>query len=517
MLKLSNQINSMQMLEEELDGLRATREDHRRSHDLLDDSESDRIGISDALGSDDRAPFLASSQPDGHDREHVGIEMNSNEESHPECRSRTNSNNSMTAPADNSAEKQHSHNHRDGHHTHDHVHGTGSPGDSHKLDKAAEKPKTASKVKKLVKLYGPLVFYFVCIVVYFIVGTAVYCSLFDWNIVDSLYFVTITVLGIGYGDISPVGEKEQKGGTIFTIFFILGSFFFIISLVNHFIFQMIEVVDSKMSDVVSTYLEATEKTLQKAKSMKIIRQASKKASSSKSKRGHSRRASIGQSFHKGVISVIKKADAKGFILHMNNMHRFRLLKAIGMFLLTIFLGAVVFYHIEPEWSYLDSVYWCVCTATTVGYGDLDILNPEKTHGFTIFYALTSVVSMSYLLGEWSGVTLEVHATKRREKLLNRALDKSMIFEFDTDGDKRIDMMEFVLGMLHRVGKIDRKKDVEHWIKRFKDLDVDNSGYLDEQDLREMEGNFEPDNDSSDSSDSEREDEFRLSSRVPSRL
>lgn len=68
----------------------------------------------------------------------------------------------------------------------------------------------------------------------------------------------------------------------------------------------------------------------------------------------------------------------------------------------IFLIAfgAVFYHRVEGLSWLDSVYFCVITLTTVGYGDI---TPHTTPGkiFTIFYILFGVAiiasSLSYLL------------------------------------------------------------------------------------------------------------------------
>ena len=66
----------------------------------------------------------------------------------------------------------------------------------------------------------------------------------------------------------------------------------------------------------------------------------------------------------------------------------------------LIIGGAVFYHHVEGLSWLDSVYFCVITLTTVGYGDI---TPHTDAGkiFTIFYILFGVAiiasSLSYLL------------------------------------------------------------------------------------------------------------------------
>ena len=72
-----------------------------------------------------------------------------------------------------------------------------------------------------------------------------------------------------------------------------------------------------------------------------------------------------------------------------------------LFVILLVIGiGTVFYHRVEGLSFLDSVYFCVMTLATVGYGDI---TPHTPAGkiFTIFYVLIGVgiiaSSVSYLL------------------------------------------------------------------------------------------------------------------------
>lgn len=55
------------------------------------------------------------------------------------------------------------------------------------------------------------------IIAYIILGASIYQWLEGFSVVDSYYFVVITLSTIGYGDISP----QTDAGKIFTIFFVI--------------------------------------------------------------------------------------------------------------------------------------------------------------------------------------------------------------------------------------------------------------------------------------------------------
>ncbi len=55
-----------------------------------------------------------------------------------------------------------------------------------------------------------------------------------------------------------------------------------------------------------------------------------------------------------------------------------------LFLCVLFLGALVFSHIEG-WEYLDSVYWADVTLLTIGFGDI---TPTTTLGRALLFPYT---------------------------------------------------------------------------------------------------------------------------------
>lgn len=75
-------------------------------------------------------------------------------------------------------------------------------------------------------------------------------------------------------------------------------------------------------------------------------------------------------------------------------------RRIAMVVVLLLGIGTVFYHFVEDLRWLDSVYFCVVTLATVGYGDI---TPKTDIGkvFTIFYILFGVAviaaSLSYLL------------------------------------------------------------------------------------------------------------------------
>ena len=81
-------------------------------------------------------------------------------------------------------------------------------------------------------------------------------------------------------------------------------------------------------------------------------------------------------------------------------------------LITLGVGTV-FYHFVEGWKWLDSLYFCVVTLATVGYGDY-VPRTDLGKAFTILYILIGISIIAAF-----AQTLLKRAVKHREEKLKK--------------------------------------------------------------------------------------------------
>lgn len=99
---------------------------------------------------------------------------------------------------------------------------------------------------------------------------------------------------------------------------------------------------------------------------------------------------------------------------LNNHKGVTIRIGVSLTLLAVVVVTATFYYRAAEgWSLIDSLYFSVATAATVGYGDMV---PDNTHSkvFTIFYMITSVSLALYNLALISQKRILYHMNKSRE-------------------------------------------------------------------------------------------------------
>ena len=64
-------------------------------------------------------------------------------------------------------------------------------------------------------------------------------------------------------------------------------------------------------------------------------------------------------------------------------------RALFLITLVLLVSGSIFYMNFENWSFLDALYFCTMTMTTVGYGDLVPTSPTSKF-FTIIYTFSSI-------------------------------------------------------------------------------------------------------------------------------
>jgi len=256
------------------------------------------------------------------------------------------------------------------------------------------------------------------VVLFYVLASVYYANVEGWTTTDCIYFLTVSISTVGYGDFHPTTDKSR----MFTIFVILIGLIFIFSII---------------SDMANFIISLAEE-----QAAKIRKQ---------------------QDFVK--IDPWKYWKKRSY--------------TAGMVLLLVFIGTMVIWQYE-EWTFIQALYFIMVTVTTVGYGDLDPPEPG-TKVFMIFYIPMAVCVVAGDLGSLGAIQIEMEADRKKLESLNRKLDFNMIREMDTDGDG-VDKLEFLVAMLVQNGICDKENDIDPWLKRFEELDADGSGRLDEEDI-----------------------------------
>ena len=131
-------------------------------------------------------------------------------------------------------------------------------------------------------------------------------------------------------------------------------------------------------------------------------------------------------------------------------------------------------------SFRESAYFFGMTATTIGYGDICPAS-MGARVFTIYFASLATTMILIYSDRWTELTAEREIQLKRARALNRELDPSIIDKLDTSKDGKVELAEYVLGMLQLL-EVVKEEDVKPLIARFQELDRDGSGYLDRGDL-----------------------------------
>ena len=263
---------------------------------------------------------------------------------------------------------------------------------------------------------------------YYLIGALVYMSYEEWTLLDTIYFQTITLTTVGYGDFAP----KTSAARVFTIFYIFAGLSIVLRIITDFASGILLYAEYKANK-------------RKIKEDKLLGKVAPKVT---------------------------------YLAYWP-----RILMSFMSIAACLFVGTI-FYMNNEGLDFVSALYLVVVTSSTVGYGDVPITY-DSSRLFSIFYVLTSVVLVAVAIGNLASIKLLIQNDKKRMEQMTRKLDFKLIRDLGLNGHG-IDKMNFLIAMLVNLKLVDKDRDVMPWLKRFDELDVHKRGLLDVQDVRVME-------------------------------
>jgi hypothetical protein len=257
----------------------------------------------------------------------------------------------------------------------------------------------------------------VVIFFYYLIGTIFYHNEEGWDVITCLYFETMTLTTVGYGDVSPTTNKSRT----FTVFYILCGIAIVGRIINDFAVSILEFVEKRAKE--------------------------------------------------------KMKDNKHVGSQPSIFYWKKIATSTLLIIFVVIFGAL-FYHKNEDIGFGEAVYFCVVTSSTVGYGDTT-LTKDSSRMFAIFYMMSSCIIVAVSIGNAAAVFLEMNNDKKREEMLSRKLDFNFIRELDKGDDVQgIDKLNFLVAMLVHLELVDRSRDIDPWLTKFEELDINGDGHLD---------------------------------------
>jgi len=154
-----------------------------------------------------------------------------------------------------------------------------------------------------------------------------------------------------------------------------------------------------------------------------------------------------------------------------------LLWAVGVQFGVLALGTL-YIAFAQSFSWSDSIYWSVITASSIGFGDLQLSSGSR--GFGIFFLPLGVLSFGYTASALISLFLHFENEKRLRRFVASGVTPQLIAEIDQDKSGTVDKFEFVTYILLGQGKL-HEEDLQAAVELFSKLDEDGSGTIDADD------------------------------------
>lgn len=293
------------------------------------------------------------------------------------------------------------------------------------------------------------------VLAYLAVGVFAYHYAFEkWSIVDSLYFACVCFSTVGYGDLAP----QTVGGKIFTCFFGFAG----ISLLG----AAVATIGSKLIQA-----EADTVKIAQSESRKRILQLYDKMPRLRSAKNKGDDTGLAEEARKEYVALPRLPQAV--------VDAWKTLRWLGQSLLVVAAGGLIMGRVEG-WSIVDSLYYALITASTIGLGDFAPVT--RAGRLTALLLIPMIVAAAGEILASIGLSL---IERRQKKIFSEQLERGLTSDhlkaMDANGDGKVGRDEYVFFMLMEMGLVN-KQEIDDLFDQFERLDVSRSGYLDLDDL-----------------------------------
>ncbi|OOQ89482.1 ion channel [Penicillium brasilianum] len=267
-------------------------------------------------------------------------------------------------------------------------------------------------------------------VVWLLIGAAIFQRVLGISFADALYFCDVTVLTLGFGDVTP---QTAVGKGLIWPYAVVGII--MLGLVVGSIHQFAREVH--YDNVVRKHIEHKRRaTFNRSVTFEQLRDAGEplekdivipKQASHRSKAHHNRQHRHYR--HRPIHDALVAGRRPRLLVMREEKDRFDAMRAIQYetmrfrrwndLIISIIVynivwtgGAVVFWRLE-DISYFDGLYFCFCSLITIGYGDI---TPQSNAGrpFFVMWSLIAIPTMTMLISQMSDTIVAgyKHSTER---------------------------------------------------------------------------------------------------------
>jgi len=269
--------------------------------------------------------------------------------------------------------------------------------------------------------------YPLCLLGVLVAGVVFYTVHYDWTVPQTLYFFTVVLTTIGYGDEVPLDDL----GRFVTMMYVL----FLVFVLSQVLGQIIEGVFEKQQNAVIKMMEEPPEN-------------------------HVAR---------GGMTKKEKSD---------------IVVAVGSCVVLAAVGAA-WMMLHEGTSLVLAMYFVVVTMATVGFGDVVVKSPIS-RGFVTLWAPFATVALANMVGTIAQVNASKQSRMALTEVLNKGLtNKNSFSKIDQDGDNKVSKLEYLMYALVRTEQVEQAA-LDAILKRFDEMDMDGSGFVDDLEAKKSE-------------------------------